>query len=274
MRRTTIVILSLLYLFSFSATQARADVVTIVVTSAAGQTPASIQSAVDSFRTSVGTPNNANAPGPLSGGRREINWDGGGAATTPAGTPFNGFQVIRGALFTTGGTGFVQAPPDGLAATFNNGSYSTIFQTFSPARLFAVVGSNVMDVTFSVPGSPGIPATTSGFGAVFADVDIANLTTLEFFDSNDISLGTFASLTADGGLSFLGVTFGVPIVSRVRITLGNSALGPNDQGDVDVVAMDDFIYAEPQAAVPEPTTLILFATGLAGLGIRARKRQK
>lgn len=271
MRRTTLVILSLLFLFSFSSTQVRADVVTIVVTSAAGSNPGAIQNAVDSFRASVGNPNNGNAAGPLSSGRREINWDGGGTATTPAGTPFNGFQVIRGALFTTGGTGFVQAPPDGLATTFNNGTYSNIFQTFSPARLFAVVGSNVMDVTFSVPGSPGIPATTSGFGAVFADVDIANLTTLEFFDSNDISLGTFSPLTADNGLSFLGVTFGVPIVSRVRISLGNSSLGPNDGNGVDVVAMDDFIYAEPQA-VPEPMTLILFASGLAGLGIRARKR--
>jgi hypothetical protein len=42
-------------------------------------TPASIQSTVDSFRAALGDPNNGNAPGPLSGGRREINWDGGGS---------------------------------------------------------------------------------------------------------------------------------------------------------------------------------------------------
>jgi len=221
----------------------------------------------------LGNPNNGNNPGPLSSGRREINWDGGGTATTLSGTPFAGFQVIRGALFTTGGTGFVQAPPSGLATTFANATYDTIFQTFSPARLFAVIGSNVMDVTFSIPGSPGVPALTSGFGAVFTDVDLANITTLQFFDINNDSLGIFSAPTADNGLSFLGVSFGVPIVSRVRITLGNSPLGPNDGGGTDVVAMDDFIFGEPQAA-PEPATLILFGTGVAFLGARMRRRQE
>ena len=45
---------------------------------AAGPTAASIQSTVDAFRAALGEPNNANTPGPLAIGRREINWDGGG----------------------------------------------------------------------------------------------------------------------------------------------------------------------------------------------------
>src|SRR5262245_24084687 len=44
-------------------------------------TPASIQATVDAFRAALGNPNNANNPGPIIGGRREINWDGGGATT-------------------------------------------------------------------------------------------------------------------------------------------------------------------------------------------------
>jgi hypothetical protein len=52
----------------------------------------SIQSAVDAFRAALGDPNNGNNPGPLPSGRREINWDGGGAnTTTPPVTPFNVF---------------------------------------------------------------------------------------------------------------------------------------------------------------------------------------
>lgn len=272
MRRTILVLISLFCLITFSTAKAHADQVTIVVTSAAGPNPSSIQTAVDTFRGILGNPNNGNNPGPLPSGRREINWDGGGTTTTVSSTPFAGFQVTRGALFTTAGTGFVQAPPSGLAATFANATYNTIFQTFSPARLFAVIGSNVMDVTFSIPGAPGVAALTSGFGAVFSDVDLANITTLQFFDVNNDSLGIFSVPTADNGLSFLGVSFGVPIVSRVRITLGNSPLGPNDGGDTDVVAMDDFIFGEPQA-VPEPATLILFGSGLA-LGGRMLRRQK
>src|SRR5688572_12119319 len=75
-------------------------------------TVASIQATVDAFRTALGTPNNGNSPGPIAGGRREINWDGGGPpvidGTAPV-TPFTVFQNTRGATFTTPGTGLTQA---------------------------------------------------------------------------------------------------------------------------------------------------------------------
>jgi hypothetical protein len=70
----------------------------------------------------------------------------------------------------------------------------------------------------------------------------------------------------------LGVTFTTERIARVRITTGNSSLGPNDGGAVDVVVMDDFLYSEPQV-VPEPATLLLVGTGLLGLGVwRSRRR--
>jgi hypothetical protein len=76
---------------------------------------------------------------------------------------------------TTPGTGFVQAPLDGLVATFGNDTYARIFQPFSPVRLFSPVGSNQTEVDFFVPGSQGtIPATTTGFAAVFTDVERPN----------------------------------------------------------------------------------------------------
>ena len=54
-----------------------------LVFQAAGPTAASIQSMVDEYRAALGAPN-GNAPGPiLTGGRREINWDGGGDAAPP-----------------------------------------------------------------------------------------------------------------------------------------------------------------------------------------------
>ena len=50
----------------------------------------SIQSTVDAFRAALGVPNNGNSVGPLTSGRREINWDGGGVnTTTPPVTPFD-----------------------------------------------------------------------------------------------------------------------------------------------------------------------------------------
>ena len=63
-----------------------------------------------------------------------------------------------------------------------------------------ILSSNVMDVTFSIPGSPGVQALVSGFGSVFTDVDLANTSSLEFFDANNVSPGTFAVPSANNGL--------------------------------------------------------------------------
>ncbi len=238
-----------------------------------GADAAAIQASVDGFRAALGNPNNGNAPGPLANGRREINWDGGGQATTTSSTPFNGFQNNRGALFATSGTGFVQAPPSGLAAdpTFGNPTYGG-FDVFSSARLFSPIGSTLTNVTFSIPGTNGgASATVTGFGAVFSDVDSPANASLSFVNANGVSLGTFFVPTANNGLSFLGLLFPGEAISQVQIISGNVPLGPSETGAIDIIVMDDFLYSEP-AAVPEPATLLLFGVTAAGLGVAYSKR--
>jgi hypothetical protein len=255
----------------------------LVVFSAGGDsTPASIQATVDAFREALGDPNNGSDPGPLPSGRREINWDGGGATTaSPVPTPFIGFENSRGGTFTTPGTGFLQTPLDAPELLDINATYGETFSFFSASRIFTPVDSNITDATFSIPGTGGTtPATVAGFGAVFTDVDLADSTTLELFGLNGSSLGVFnvaAGTVSDGSLSFLGIIGDAgERIARVRITTGNAALGPDDDptGGVDVVAMDDFLYSEPQA-VPEPSSLILAASGLIAFGaLRRRARRK
>lgn len=256
----------------FAITSASAGVITF---SSSGSNAAAIQTTVDAYRTSLGTLN-PNVAGSAGSGRREINWDGvPDALSAPNNLPANFFNVNspRGVVFSTPGTGFEVSGNAGVAPIeFDNinATYSGIFQTFSAQRLFTPIGSNVMDVNFFVPGS-GTASYTSAFGAVFADVDLANTTSLQFFDTNNISLGTFFVPTSNTGLSFLGIQFNAgERVGRVRITTGNAALGGNDSSTNDMVVMDDFIYAEP-AAVPEPATWTIMMFGAGILALMRRK---
>src|SRR5712691_1267072 len=242
--------------------------------SGSGSSPADIQAVVNAYRADLGTLN-PNVAGSFGSGRREINWDGvPDALSAPNSLPANFFNVNspRGVVFTTAGTGFQVS---GTPVEFGNinATYPGLFQTFSLPRLFTALGSNVLDVNFFVPGTT-IPALTRGFGSVFTDVDLANTTSLQFFDASNTSLGTFfvpAGPVANQSLSFLGVDFGSNIVSRVRITNGNAALGPNEAGAVDLLVMDDFLFGEP-VAVPEASTLMLLFGGLLGLGVMWRWR--
>src|SRR5687768_13347410 len=235
-----------------------------LVRQACGATAANIQATVDQFRTDLGALN-ANVAGSFPSGRREINWDGvPDSFSAPNNLPANFFNVNspRGVVFSTPGTGFqVSADTDNPTTTpveFGNlnPTYPATFTTFSAQRLFTALGSNITDVNFFVAGST-TPATTRGFGAVFTDVDVASGTSIEYFDAQGTSLGTFLiGSTSSGGVCFLGVSFGAAIVGRVRITSGNTAPGPDDAPTaVDVVVMDDFIYGEPQGAGVTPTPI-------------------
>jgi hypothetical protein len=266
--RALLIALALLVVFTRSIDAGAAP----ILFEGSGADASAIQASVDAFRTALGNPNNGNASGPLPSGRREINWDGGGVTTTISPTPFNGFQNIRGALFTTSGTGFVQAPPSGLAtASFGNPTYAG-FDVFSSARLFSPIGSTLTNVTFFVPGTGGgTAATVGGFGAVFSDVDASANASLSFVNSSGASLGTFSVPAANNGLSFLGLLFPGEAISQVQIISGNVPLGPSESGAIDIIVMDDFLYSEP-AVVPEPATLLLFGTTAAGLGLARWRR--
>lgn len=91
----------------------------------------------------------------------------------------------RGIEFFTPGLGFqvsaASGNPTATPTRFGNlnPTYPGLFAVFSPEKLFTPIGSNVTDATFFVPGA-ATPATVSGFGAVFTDVDLADTTTIQF----------------------------------------------------------------------------------------------
>ena len=251
-----------------------------VVFEAAGADPAAIVATRDAFRTAIGGGNVAGPAGSFGGLRREINWDGVPEGfSDPNAMPANFFNANspRGVVFSTPGTGFMVSANAGGAVPILFG-FSSDFQTFSPQKLFTAVNSNITDVNFFLPGT-ATAATTSAFGLIFTDVEVAGGTSVQFFDANDnLVFSRDALVAGNQGLSFLGVTFDGTAVGRVRITSGmntivaNGVLGnPND----DVVVMDDFLYAEPTVtAVPEPQTYALMGLGLVAVALVRRRRAK
>jgi len=130
------------------------------------------------------------------------------------------------------------------------------------------VDSNVTEGLFFVPGSNGtVAAKVSGFGAIFTDVDLPDgsgpgdkngnrqsSTRIECFgtDGGLIFSSFVPASPGDGSLSFFGLVFSDARIARVRITSGDAAPGPNDDGTHDIVMMDDFLYGEPQPIQPIP----------------------
>ena len=252
------------------------------VFSAGGDTtPASIAATRDAFRVALGGGTVAGANGSFGGLRREINWDGvPDLRSAPNNLPANFFNVNspRGAVFATPGTGFQVSANSGVAAVeFGNidASYAQTFGVFSAQRLFTALGSNIVDVSFFLPGTT-TPGLVAGFGSIFSDVDLADTTMIEYFAESGVSLGSYAapaSSVADAGLSFLGVLFDSPLVARVRITNGNAALGAGvlDGPGTDLVVMDDFLFAEAQP-VPEPAVPLLMFGGVLLAAVARRRR--
>ena len=218
---------------------------------------------VEEFRARLGA-NNGGFPERAFAGRREVNWDGVPDEDSSPGFLDPGFfnqrtePRARGIITRTPGAG-VQVSNDSNNPTLTavrfgniNPTYPAEFETFSEERLFSPIGSNVTEVTFSIPGSPEVPALVAAFGAVFADVDSTN-TTIEIIAEDGTSLGTFLVPVQDKGRSFLGLILPNAVIKKIIITTGNHELGPTDGSGsavlsdvVDVVAMDDFIYAEPE----------------------------
>jgi hypothetical protein len=237
-----------------------------VVRQGSGANAAAIQALVDQFRADLGGVNNG-VGGSFTSGRREINWDAvPDAFAEPNNLPADFFNVNspRGAIFNSiedaTGAGLNRFAvssntASGVPVRFGNinPTYSTIFQTFSPERLFIARNTHLLEITFSIPGT-NIPATVRGFGVIFCDVDSTgggNGSLIRTYDSNGRQLSVASAPALDNGLSFVGISFNAgERVARVVIESGTAALSAantDGTGGVDVVAMDDFIYGEPRA---------------------------
>jgi hypothetical protein len=238
---------------------------------AAGADAAAITPQVEAYRTALGALNPF-APQNFPTGRRQIDWDAApDAVAAPNAFPGNFFNFTaapraRGIEFTTNGSGLQLSATaaSGVGIEFDNinHSYSATFGAFSPERLFSPIGSNTVDARFFDPANPSESALTTGFGAVFSDVDLANVTAIKYYDADNklvyaqsVPAVSSADRNIQESFSFAGLKFATACVARVRLINGTTALDLHVKDDPtqatdksDLVVMDDFIFGEPQPA--------------------------
>jgi hypothetical protein len=238
-----------------------------------GSGQATAAAALASFQAAIGGVNNGAVTQPFASGFRAITWDGvkldgtdfgGGANTTVisqgnvVGIPLNRFQpngVYFGAVYAVSGS-------DATGNTFTsvNPSVAGLFPPFSPKNTFAMFNDNGIDFKFVLPSAADstiVSAASRGFGAIFENVEIANTTSIQYFNGNTLLATEFAPVAGKGKQSFVGALFSSPIVTRVVLTLGTDVIftfdgttakpGPfaDDGVSHNLVTTDNWAFAEP-----------------------------
>lgn len=229
--------------------------------------------ALTSFEAAVGGSKNV-AAAPQASGFRTITWDGvkvdgtdavSGANSTvvitpghTVGIPLNRFQnqgLFFGAIYAVTNDGFVGVNP-------SVGSPNPVlFPAFSPSNTFAMFNDNGIDFKFVAPAgpfSPPVSAVSRGFGAVFLNVQQPG-TTIQYFHGSTV-LDTLNVPTSNllGTAVFAGELFNSAVVTNVLLTLGQGVIfrfdgttvtsGGANSASNNLVATDDFVFAEPQPA--------------------------
>jgi hypothetical protein len=249
-KKIKILITALSFIFSASCSKDKEnnnDNDNVVVISGTGD----INQKLNEFRQLLGAQLNT-TPG-VVGGRREINWDGVPEEflnkklpndffnpTGPAASVSNqrGLRYSAGGNFQVSKTNFAEINP----------AASGQFTSFSGDKSFANISSNLWEVGFQVPGQ-NVDASVKGFGIVFSDVDLSKSVSLEFFNEEK-KLGKFFVPAKEGSnFSFLGVYFKNEQITSIHVAHdGQLDKGQNDisnNGPVDLVVMDNFLYNEP-----------------------------
>lgn len=200
--------------------------------------------------------------------------------------------MIRKALLTTAAAVFMMAlssvaradtinfGPGQFGSTATVSNFSLVGNTFTFTLTNTSGTGSITAIGFNLPGSNrgtfALNSTTDSDFQLLNEVKAqagaqTSTSTFDFamltgknFGGGKVSEGILASGSATFTITgnFSGLT--AEQVARA-IFLRFQGIGPNDQSEV--------IGPNPNAPIPEPMTMILFGTGLAGVAARVRRRR-
>lgn len=222
--------------------------------------PSQTFTSLAAFEAAVGGSDNGTTPGERGSGLRHF---------TPAGIAVDGSDP--GALAIPGGHTAALShnrlaawgiEPGPAVAVANDGFKSVNTNAgFSPPNLWAPFNSNTTELRIVAPAAPATtpaPAMTRGLGIVFVNVESASSTTIQYY-SGDGLLATVP--VPQGTMSFAGMLFRDPVITRVVVTLGTAEIFDFHGTSVTPVgsassmaAADDVLLAEPGAGEPMTAT--------------------
>ncbi len=183
-----------------------------------------------------------------SGVRTLVNFE-----STPVG-PFTNLTIAPGVMIN--GTDFSGNPQQILdvpSPSCGGPSILCGFNTTPGGAKYAQLFGGNLTYSFAVP--------VDAFGAFLTGVNLTG----ETVNFSDGSAQTLTIPNSGGGVEFFGFTDTGEQISSIMIHVNVTSFA-------DIIGMDDVRFFTAATAVPEPTSLALLGTGLAGLCLLRRRR--
>jgi len=154
------------------------------------------------------------------------------------------------------------------------GAVSTLtFNLASGQDTFYVLGMGGDEPNPGVFGQENISGEVNGVNMTSVAVSMSSniVPSLTGYNASDVADGTYDVILADVQAAFSGLSWGAPVVDSSQTVIVAGGFGSGFIFDRATAHL--FSFAAAEVNVPEPSTFLVLALGLAGLAFGTRRRK-